>query len=243
MVSIRGEEIPLLKKYAAELKEAVYGDPRHRRPRADARARPPRVPAASSTASAPPTSGSRPRPSPGPSARWSAARRSRPTRTRRARRSTCGSACPLAMRRDVDADRRPAPRRPAAATARRRSSRSPSSSRPSGPRRRRRSPAATSPARSLLTANLDGLPLGTAVQKIREAAAKIDDGARATGSYFPRRGRGHGGDLRLHGRGAPPRGHLRLPDPRGAVRVVHRPALDHALAAALDRRHGGDARS
>ena len=27
MVSIRGEEIPLLKKYAAQLKEAVYGVP------------------------------------------------------------------------------------------------------------------------------------------------------------------------------------------------------------------------
>ena len=53
-----------------------------------------------------------------------------------------------------------------------------------------------------------------------------------------RRHRDHGRVVRLHGRGAAARRHLRLPDPRRAVRVVRRPALDHAVAAAVDRRHG-----
>ena len=43
-----------------------------------------------------------------------------------------------------------------------------------------------------------------------------------------RRHRDDGRVVRLHGRGAAARHHLRLPDPRGAVRVVHRPAGDHA---------------
>ena len=74
----------------------------------------------------------------------------------------------------------------------------------------------------VISANLDKLPLGTAVERV-SSGLPAPVRAGLPGGVF-RRGRGDGGTNRLHGRSAAAGGDLRLPDPGGPVRVVHRPA-------------------
>ena len=92
----------------------------------------------------------------------------------------------------------------------------------------------------VLSANLDRLALGTAVEKIKEAAAKIEMAAGLPG-HLLRRGGGNAGILRLHGRGPPAGHHLCLPGSGGPVRVFHRPPGHHGVAAPGHRRYGRDA--
>ncbi len=214
-------------------------DPRHRRPRGDARARPARVPPRRR-----PRARRRRRPRHrrdrrARSARWSAARPSRPTRTR------TGEAVDVRVRLPARPARRtsrqvgdlrlsvPGPTDAGAGAARRPGHASSATTSPSEINRRDLvAPGACSPPTSTTCRS--------APRSRRRARGGGEDRAwpRATRSSFPARPRRMEESLRLHGRGAAPRGRLRLPDPRGAVRVVHRPAVDHAVAAALDRRHG-----
>ena len=150
-------------------------------------------------------------------------------------------------------------RAPAAGAARRRAAgRRPQDERadPGGPRSR----AADRPGH-LLEIHVSGRdrparphPAGDRRRQPRQPAARhrrdAGDGRQPEGPdgarLQARAGRRHGDDgrvVRLPRRGAAARRDLRLPDPRGAVRVVHRPAVDHALAAAVDCRHGRHARA
>ena len=68
--------------------------------------------------------------------------------------------------------------------------------------------------------------------------------ADAAAGLRHRRGRRHrraGDHVQEHVPGADARGHLHLPDSGVAVRIVHASAGDHAVAAAVARRRGGDA--
>jgi len=67
----------------------------------------------------------------------------------------------------------------------------------------------------VISANLDGLPLGTAVNKCRRQPKRFK-WLRDIGSYSPGVGR-YGGILRLYGRSACPGDHPGIPHPRGPV--------------------------
>ena len=94
----------------------------------------------------------------------------------------------------------------------------------------------------IVDANLDNLPLGHGRRRSRRPRPSGSRWRRATGGRSAATPRSWWSRSATSPRRCCWR-HLRLPDPRGAVRVVHRPAVDHAVAAAVDRRHGRHARA
>ena len=167
----------------------------------------------------------------------------RRSRTRRATATTCACGCgptsaaspttcsSSTVPTDKDDDER---RQDAGAAARAGDGASPGTGPSTDP------PQATCVREVRVSANPDGRASAGAVDRHRAARGQLDAAARLR----HRRGRRHrraGDHVRQHVPGAVPGGHLHLPDPGLAVRLVHAAARHHAVAAAVARRRGGDA--
>ena len=91
-----------------------------------------------------------------------------------------------------------------------------------------------------VSANTDGRPLQEVSERHRGRRRAARPAARLR-HRAGRRHRGAGEHVQEHVPGAVPGGGLHLPDPGVAVRLVHAPAGDHAVAAAVAGGRGGAA--
>ena len=94
----------------------------------------------------------------------------------------------------------------------------------------------------VITANLDDLPLGTAVKKVEEAAKHLTM-APGYRIVFSGEAEDMAESFGYMAEALILADHLRLPHPGGPVRVLHRPAGHHVLSAPFDRGHGRHALS